>query len=215
MTAHTAAGKLQGLREDALWYEAAHVVGVTNALNVVADASVGTPGLDSVLPPVDEATAAAEAASVFADIRAFYARPEVPLPFRIAAADPGYLADLWAAVRRAFADNQLPRRLKEGLAFAVSVTSGSAFGAAFHGSEMRRLGVGIRGILEVLGVTQMFSSYTKIATRSSSSPTWGTLPLSIRCRPPGGVAVSPPRRETRRDRDASTCPHRVMTLMAE
>jgi AhpD family alkylhydroperoxidase len=186
VTAHTAAGKLQGLREDALWYEAAHVVGVTNALNVVADASVGTPGLDSVLPPVDEATAAAEAASVFADIRAFYARPEVPLPFRIAAADPGYLADLWAAVRRAFADNQLPRRLKEGLAFAVSVTSGSAFGAAFHGSEMRRLGVGIRGILEVLGVTQMFSSYTKIADTLQLEPDMGHIAPVDPLPAPGG-----------------------------
>jgi hypothetical protein len=28
---------------------------------------------------------------------------------------------------------------------------------------MRRLGVGPRGVMEVLGVTQMFSSYTKIA----------------------------------------------------
>jgi hypothetical protein len=28
---------------------------------------------------------------------------------------------------------------------------------------MRRLGVGPRGVREILGVTQMFSSYTKIA----------------------------------------------------
>jgi hypothetical protein len=191
VTAHTAAGKLQGLGEDALWYEAAHVVGVTNALNVVADASVDTPGLGSVLPPVDEATATAEAASVFADIRAFYARPEVPLPFRIAAADPGYLADLWAAVRRAFVDNRLPRRLKEGLAFAVSVTSRSTFGAAFHGGEMRRLGVGIGGILEVLGVTQMFSSYTKIADTLQLEPDMGHIaPVDPLPAPGGGGGVS-------------------------
>ena len=39
----------------------------------------------------------------------------------------------------------------------------AAFGTAFHLGEMRRLGVGERGVMEVVGVTQMFSSYTKIA----------------------------------------------------
>src|SRR5260370_767598 len=63
----------------------------------------------------------------------------------------------------AFADNRLKRRFKEALAFAVSVTTRSAFGTEFHLGEMRRAGVGPGGVMEILGVTQMFSSYTKIA----------------------------------------------------
>ena len=59
--------------------------------------------------------------------------------------------------------HRLGRRLKEALAFAVSVTTRSQFGTAFHLGEMRRLGVGEGGVMEVLGGTQMFSSYTKIA----------------------------------------------------
>src|SRR6266581_2125455 len=86
------------MTDDALWYEAAHLVGITNALNVVADAP---------LAALEPAEAAPEAEQVFAEIRAFYGR-------------------------------------------AVPVA-------------MRRLGVGERGVMEVLGVTQMFSSYTKIA----------------------------------------------------
>ena len=148
------------MAEDALWYEAAQVVGITNALNVVADVA---PELASVLPPVADTDAPDEVAVTFREIRAFYARPDVPLPFRVAGRDPGYLADLWGATNRAFADQFLPRRLKEALAFAVSVTTRSGFGTAFHGGELRRLGVGDRGLVEVLGVTQMFSSYTKIA----------------------------------------------------
>jgi alkylhydroperoxidase/carboxymuconolactone decarboxylase family protein YurZ len=66
-------------------------------------------------------------------------------------------------VKRAFTDRRLSRRHKEALAFAVSLTTRSAFGTAFHLGEMRRLGVGERGVMEVVGVTQMFSSYTKIA----------------------------------------------------
>ena len=66
-------------------------------------------------------------------------------------------------MRRAFSERRLTRRHKEALAFAVSLTTRSAFGTAFHLAELRRLGVGERGVMEVVGVTQMFSSYTKIA----------------------------------------------------
>ena len=145
---------------DALWYEAAQVVGITNALNVVAD------GLGAVLSPVEPDAALPEVRTVFADLRDFYEMPasgEIPTPFALAAYEPGYLADLWVTVRHTFTDRQLSRRLKETLAFAVSLTSRSAFGTGFHLSEMRRLGVSNRGVMEVTGVTQMFSSYTKIA----------------------------------------------------
>src|SRR2546428_6054794 len=142
------------MSDDALWSEAALLVGLPNALNVVADAP---------LAALEPAQPAPEAEVVFAEIRAFYDRADVPAAFRRVSADPGYLADLWGATRRVFADNQLTRRHKEALAFAVSVTTRSSFGTAFHLNEMRRLGVGERGVMEVLGVTQMFSSYTKIA----------------------------------------------------
>ena len=142
---------------DTRWYEAAFVVGVTNALNVAAD------GLAAALPPLDDAAAGPEAVAVFADVRAFYGGGDVATPFRVIARDPAYLADLWDAVKRAFADHRLTRRHKEALAFAVSLTTRSEFGLRFHLGEMRRLGVSERGIMEVVGVAQMFSSYTKIA----------------------------------------------------
>ena len=184
MEAHTAAGKLQGLAEDALWYEAAQVVGVTNALNVVADAF----GDAGALVPVDEATAPDDVASTFADIRSFYARGDVPLPFRLVAHDGVYARNLWQAVRRAFTDQRLARRLKEALAFAVSLTSTSRFGTAFHVGEMRRLGVTERGVREVLGVTQMFSSYTKIADTLQLEPDMGTIAPPDPMPAPGGPA---------------------------
>ncbi|HEY7520788.1 MAG TPA: carboxymuconolactone decarboxylase family protein [Methylomirabilota bacterium] len=155
MEAHTAAGKLQGLAGDGPWYEAAFVVGVTNALNVAAD------GLAAALPPLTDAVSEADA--VFADVRVFYGGGEVPTPFRVLARDPAYLADVFAAVKRAFGDRCLTRRHKEALAFAVSLTTRSPFGLHFHLGEMRRLGVSERGVMEIVGVAQMFSSYTKIA----------------------------------------------------
>jgi AhpD family alkylhydroperoxidase len=141
---------------DDAWYEAAFVVGITNALNVVAD------GVAACLPPLDDAALGTEAAAVIAEARAFYGG-ESPAPLRVLARDPAYLADLFAAVKRVFTERRLTRRHKEALAFAVSMTTRSAFGTSFHLAEMRRLGVSERGVMEIVGVTQMFSSYTKIA----------------------------------------------------
>lgn len=156
---------------DALWYEAAQVVGITNALNVAAD-GLGAAGLT----PVEPERAPAEVRAVFDEIRAFFGgAAEVPAPFRLIAHDPGYLADVWGAARHAYADNKLGRRLKAALAFAVSLTTRSAFGSAFHLAEMRRLGVTERGVFEVLGVTQMFSSYTKIADTLALEPDMGEI----------------------------------------
>lgn len=142
------------MAEDALWYEAATVVGITHAVNVVAD------GLDGVLPPPEPA--GAELQALWDEVRAFHGG-QVPEPFRVLGRDPAYLGDVWRAWRHAFADHRLSRRLKTAVAFAVSLATRSAFGIRFHLSELRRLGVGERGVLEVVGVTQVFSSYTKIA----------------------------------------------------
>jgi FtsP/CotA-like multicopper oxidase with cupredoxin domain len=173
------------MKDDAPWYEAAQVVGVTNALNVVADAlGASTPGL----PALEPAAASPEARALFDDVRAFYRSADVPMPFRLMAHDPAYAADVWQAVRRAFDDNRLSRRLKEGLAFAVSLTSRSPFGTAFHLAEMRRLGVSERGVMEVLGVTQMFSSYTKIADTLQLEPDMGHIAPVDPSPAPGGQA---------------------------
>ena len=178
------------MQDDALWYEAAFVVGITNALNVVADSLAPQPGV-TLLTPVDDRLADPQTMMVFAEIRTFYEISDVPLPFRLMAHDPSYLAEVWQAVQRAFSAPHLPRRLKETLAFAVSVTSRSAFGTAFHLAQMRRLGVSDRGIMEVLGVTQMFSSYTKIADTLQLDPDMGQIAPVDWSPAPGGPSKPP------------------------
>jgi hypothetical protein len=174
---------------DAAWYEASFVVGITNALNVVADA-FGPPGAtDDLLPPTGGGDSSEAARALFAEIRAFYDSADVPLPFEVMARDPAYAADVWDAVKRAFADQRLSRRLKEALAFAVSLTSRSTFGTRFHLAEMRRLGVGERGVMEVLGVAQMFSSYTKIADTLQLDPDMGDIAPVDPSPAPGGEPV--------------------------
>ncbi len=151
---------------DAVWYEAAQGVGITNALNVAADT------LD-VLGPV-------------AEIRDFYQAGDIPLGFRFIAHDVAYARDVWAATKHAFADHRLSRRLKEALASAVSMTTRSASGTAWHLSQMRRLGVSPQGVMEIVGVTQMFSSYTKIADTLQLEPDMGDIAPVDSTPAPGG-----------------------------
>jgi alkylhydroperoxidase/carboxymuconolactone decarboxylase family protein YurZ len=176
---------------DAIWYEAAHVVGITNALNVAADGLASVSAVTALLPPVATGEGGAEVAALFAEIRAFYARADVPPIFHFLARDPGYAADVWGAARRAFDDNRLSRRLKESLAFAVSLTTRSQWGSAFHLQEMRRLGVGEGGVMEVIGVTQMFSSYTKIADTLQLEPDMGSIAPPDESPAPGGAPRRP------------------------
>ncbi len=176
------------MKDDALWYEAAYVVGMTNALNVVADGLAGVLTDEPALAPVDESTPPEGTRELFDGIRTFYAGREVPLPFRFMAHDPGYAAEVWDAAKHVFSDGRLSRRLKEALAFAVSLTSRSPWGTAFHLREMRRLGVGSRGVMEVLGVTQMFSSYTKIADTLQLEPDMSDIAPVDRSPAPGGAA---------------------------
>ena len=116
---------------DALWYEAAHVVGITNALNVVADGLAALPAGRPCSADSGSGRERPAGRPVRRDSR-LLAAPTCRRCSACLASDPAYAADVWAATRRAFGDNLLTRRLKEALAFAVSLTSRSAFGTGFH-----------------------------------------------------------------------------------
>jgi len=163
---------------DAVWYEAAFVVGMTNALNVVAD------GLAGAMEPLDDHDLAAEAVALLAEVHAFYG--EVPLPLRVVARDAGYLTDLWDAARRAFDDGRLPRRLKTAIAFAVSLTTRSAFGTPFHLRQLTRLGVGEGGLMELVGVaagdfgfTLSLPAFSMLLFRDGCTSRSAMIPRSI------------------------------------
>ncbi len=175
MVAHSAAGKLQGLEDDRIWYELSYVAGVTNGLNAVAD------GLDlpldfspsaprPVLPLVDPAQASPEIKDLFAEITEFYAMDQPPAIFRWIARDPRFLQGYWGATRAAFRPGRLDRLTKEILAWAASLTARSRYGVDFHLREMRRLGLSEDGITEVVEVVQCFNTVTKIADALQLSP---------------------------------------------
>jgi alkylhydroperoxidase/carboxymuconolactone decarboxylase family protein YurZ len=162
------------MSEDAFWYEAAFVAGITNAVNVVADGLIVLGG-GALITPVDDETATDAVKAALREIREFYGESETPLVFRVMARDAIYLTSFWKALHRAFSDNRLSRRVKEALGFAVSLTTRSSFGTALHLTQMRRFGVTDVGVMEIVGVTQMFSSYTKIADTLQLQPDMGNI----------------------------------------
>jgi len=183
--AHSAAGKLQGLADEKIWYEVAYLTGVTHALNTVADGlrlpAEFSPSVHHLLVALpDPADGEADLKTVFDEIRAFYAVDQVPAVFRWMARDPGFLQSYWQATREAFADRALDRLTKEILAFAASMTAKSDYGVDFHLREARRLGLSDRGLTEAVEVVQLFNTVTKIADTLGLKPDFPARPTGER-----------------------------------
>jgi AhpD family alkylhydroperoxidase len=173
--AHSAAGKLQGLSDDRIWYEVAYVAGTTHALNAVADGlrlplEFGNSSRNPLVAVPSTEVASPELKTVFDEIQTFYAMDRVPAVFRWMARDPIFLQGYWGAVRSAFTDANLDRLTKEVLALAASMTAKSDYGVDLHLREARRLGLTDQGLTEAVEVVQLFNTVTKIADALQLQP---------------------------------------------
>lgn len=175
MVAHSAAGKLQGLVDDRIWYEVAYVAGTTHALNSVADGLrlplefAPSPRMAAV-SLIDAGAEGPDVKAVFDDIMNFYAMDHVPAVYRWMARDVGFLQGYWPAVREAFSDRRLDRLTKEILAFGASMTAKSDYGVDLHLREAKRLGMSDAMLTEAVEVVQLFNTVTKIADALQLEP---------------------------------------------
>lgn len=172
-----------GYSDDAYWYEAAYVYGVTNGINAVADGlrlpleNSDTPARKPLVAPIEFEQASDQVKDIYSDIMAFYHTEQIPAIFKTLAHDEGYLKDYWGAVRFVFSDGKLGRLTKETLAFASSMAAKSDYGVDFHLAEAKRLGLSEKGVMEAVQVVQLFSAYTKIADGLQLSPDFD--PMSV------------------------------------
>ncbi|MGH7319240.1 MAG: carboxymuconolactone decarboxylase family protein [Candidatus Rokuibacteriota bacterium] len=148
---------------------------MTNNLNSLADGIMcpldfSPSDRRPLLPLVEPDGAPSDVKAVFDEACAFYEMARPPHVLLAAAADPGFVRDLWPAVPATFEPGHLDRLTKEILALAASVTAKSPYGVDFHLREVRRLGLPDGGVLEVLQVTQMFNGFTKIADALRLAP---------------------------------------------
>lgn len=167
---HTAAGKLLGKTDDAVWYEVAYLVGAVHGMNGVADGLrlpldfTPDPTRIPLISLVDPATVDASVRTLFQEITGFFAMPGPPNFYLALASDPRYVADHWRYLRHLFSDGHLSRLHKSIIALASSMAARSAYGIDFHYREARRLGLGDDAMQELIFVTEQFHAVNKIAT---------------------------------------------------
>jgi len=167
---HTAAGKLLGRTDDAVWYELAYLTGAVHGMNGVADGLRVpldfTPDATRVpLVPLLEPSGVDEPVrALFAEIAAFFGMDGPPNLYRVLARDPGYAADHWRYVRYILDDGRLARRDKALIALATSMAARSPYGTDFHARHARHLGVDDTTLLELMYVMEQFHAVNKIGS---------------------------------------------------
>jgi alkylhydroperoxidase family enzyme len=173
---HTAAGRLLGWSDDAVWYELAYLVGAVHGMNGVAEGLrlpldfTPDPTRVPLVPLVEPAAADPRLRALFEEIAGFFAMPGPPNLYRALAADPHYAADHWRYVRHVLDDGRLSRADKGLLALATSMAGRSPYGVDFYWRESRRLGASDAALRELVFVTEQFHAVNKIASALQLEP---------------------------------------------
>jgi AhpD family alkylhydroperoxidase len=118
---------------------------------------------------VEESEATGRVAAVFADIRATKGIDAVPNFWRALATNADHLELTWSrlkAIMHPEADGRTGRLdplTREIIALAVSATNGCAYCVNSHTAAVRRLGLDVEALGEVMAVVALFDSTNAIA----------------------------------------------------
>jgi uncharacterized peroxidase-related enzyme len=119
--------------------------------------------------PVEEGEATGRVAAVFADIKATKQIDFVPNFWRVLATNADHLELVWTrlkalmhpeAVGRA---SRLDPLTREIIALAVSATNGCAYCVNSHTAAVRKLGLDVEALGEVLAIVGLFNSTNALA----------------------------------------------------
>ena len=119
--------------------------------------------------PVDEASENPRIAAIFNDIKQTKKIDFVPNFWRVLATNPDQLELIWTrlktlmhpeAVGRA---SPLDATTREIIALAVSATNGCRYCVNSHTAALRKLGVNVETLGEVLGIVALFNSTNSLA----------------------------------------------------
>jgi uncharacterized peroxidase-related enzyme len=119
--------------------------------------------------PVEEAEASGRVAEVFADIRATKGLEFVPRFWRVLATNPAHLDQVWSrlkAVMHPEADGRAGRLdplTREIIALAVSATNGCSYCVNSHTAAVRKLGLDVEALGELMAIVGLFNSTNAIA----------------------------------------------------
>lgn len=123
----------------------------------------------ATVPLVEEANANARVAAIFADIKATKHIDFVPNFWRALATNADQLELVWTRLKAIMHPEALGRASKldpltrEIIALAVSATNGCAYCVNSHTAAVRKLGLDVEALGEVLAVVALFNSTNAIA----------------------------------------------------
>ena len=126
-------------------------------------------GRVATVTPVPEDTATGKVAAVYADIKRTKNLAAVPNFWRVLATNPDHLEAVWnhlKAVMHPEAVGRVPRLdpvTREMIAVAVSATNGCAYCVNSHTAALRKLGVDVETLGEVMAVVGLFNTTNALA----------------------------------------------------
>lgn len=126
--------------------------------------------------PVEESEATGVVASVFGDIKATKGIDFVPLFWRVLATNPAHLELVWSrlkAIMHPEAEGRTGRLdplMREVIALAVSATNGCAYCVNSHTAAVRKLGLDVEALGEVMAIVGLFNSTNAIAEGYQIAP---------------------------------------------
>jgi AhpD family alkylhydroperoxidase len=119
--------------------------------------------------PVDESGATGRVAEIFADIRATKRLDFVPVFWRVLATNPMHLDLVWTRLKSLMhpeaegRTGKLDPLTREIIALAVSATNGCNYCINSHTAAVRKLGLDVEALGEVLAIVGLFNSTNAIA----------------------------------------------------
>lgn len=126
--------------------------------------------------PVSEDEASGKVAAIYADIKATKGINAVPNFWRVLATNPDHLEMIWTRLKTLMHPEALGRQIKldpltrEIIALAVSTTNGCAYCINSHTAAVRKLGLDVEALGEVMAIIGLFNTTNSLADGYQITP---------------------------------------------
>ena len=130
----------------------------------------------ATVAPVSEDSATGKVAEIFADIKATKNIAFVPNMWRVLATNADHLELVWGRLKAIMHPEATGRAAhldpltREIIALAVSATNGCSYCVNSHTAALRKLGMGVQALGEVIAVVALFNSTNAIADSYQIEP---------------------------------------------
>jgi AhpD family alkylhydroperoxidase len=130
----------------------------------------------ATVPPIPEEKATGKVAAIYADIKRTKKLDAVPNFWRVLATNPDHLEMIWSRLKTimhpegAGRTSKLDPTTREIIALAVSATNGCAYCVNSHTAALRKLGMDVETLGEVMAVVGLFNSTNALADAYQVEP---------------------------------------------